>query len=105
MEIVKKTDGVTMTMAVIGRLDAITSEAFGAEAADVPAGMRCLVFDFARLEFISSAGTARSRERLQADEGPRRKREGRKRERDGVGGPEAVGPRRRAGSVLIEDNG
>lgn len=56
MEIEKKVDGENMTMAVVGRLDALTSEAFGAEVGGLPEAVKNLVFDFARLDFIASAG-------------------------------------------------
>jgi len=56
MEIEKRIDGGTMTMAVVGRLDAVTSEPFGAEVDGMPAEVKDLVFDYARLDFISSAG-------------------------------------------------
>jgi len=56
MEIKKTTDGETMTMAVSGRLDAVTSVPFDAEVAEIAAEVKNLVFDFAHLDFISSAG-------------------------------------------------
>jgi len=56
MEIIKTVESETMTMAVVGRLDAVTSLQFDAEVANVPAEVKRLVFDFARLDFVSSAG-------------------------------------------------
>lgn len=56
MEIGKTLDGDVMTMAVSGRLDAISSASFDGEVANVAAEVKTLVFDFAQLDFISSAG-------------------------------------------------
>ena len=56
MQITKTTENDTLTMAVEGRLDAMTSAAFDAEVTGIPAEVRNLVFDFATLDFISSAG-------------------------------------------------
>jgi len=43
-------------MAVVGRLDALTSPEFDAEVGAVAPEVRFLTFDFASLDFISSAG-------------------------------------------------
>jgi len=56
MEIKKTVAGEEMTMTVEGRLDAVTSVQFDAEVTGVPATVKSLVFDFALLDFISSAG-------------------------------------------------
>jgi len=56
MEINKTTDGETMTMTVSGRLDAVTSMQFDSEVAGVAETVKNLVFDFAALDFVSSAG-------------------------------------------------
>jgi len=56
MEIRKSVDGETVTMAVSGRLDALTSADFDAEVGKVDAAVKFLAFDFAALDFISSAG-------------------------------------------------
>jgi len=56
MEINKTVDGENLTMAVVGRLDAATSVQFDAEVAGVPEAVKSIAFDFARLDFISSAG-------------------------------------------------
>jgi len=56
MEIEKKIDGESMTMAVVGRLDALTSATFDAEVQMIPETVKFVTFDFARLDFISSAG-------------------------------------------------
>lgn len=56
MQITKTTENETMTMAVEGRLDAATSVSFDAEVTGVAETVKDLVFDFAKLDFISSAG-------------------------------------------------
>jgi len=56
MEITKTNDGENMTMVVGGRLDAVTSVQFDSEVSGVPETVKNLVFDFAQLDFISSAG-------------------------------------------------
>jgi len=56
MEIIRTTEGETMTMTVVGRLDAMTSMQFDSEVAGVAETVKKIVFDFARLDFISSAG-------------------------------------------------
>lgn len=55
MEIVKKTEGATLHMELIGRLDTNTSPAL-AESLGQESGYTDIVFDFAKLEYLSSAG-------------------------------------------------
>lgn len=57
MDITKKTDGNTVTLALAGRLDVVTCAQLSSELAAVfQSGAVNLVFDFSRLEYISSAG-------------------------------------------------
>jgi len=56
MNITKTIDGEKMTMAVVGRLDALTSADFDAEVGQIDAAVKFLTFDFSALDFISSAG-------------------------------------------------
>ena len=54
MQIEKTIDGEKLTLKVVGRLDTITSPDL--EAAVKLDGVKEVVFDFAELEYISSAG-------------------------------------------------
>lgn len=54
MEIKKTKEASTLKIAVIGRLDTITAPQL--ENALTLDGIECLIFDFAKLEYISSAG-------------------------------------------------
>lgn len=54
MEIEKKLEGTKLTLAPIGRVDTITSPEL--EAAVVLDGVEELIFDLARVDYISSAG-------------------------------------------------
>ena len=56
MDIIKNTDGSTLNVALIGRLDTITAPSLDKELKDSLAGITNLAFDFSRLEYISSAG-------------------------------------------------
>ena len=56
MEILKKKDGDTLEIAVIGPLDTITSPQFEDELTLLLDNVKHLVLDFAQLEYISSAG-------------------------------------------------
>lgn len=56
MTITKKTEGTALTLAVGGRLDTITSPELEAELNASLDGVTALTFDFAALEYISSAG-------------------------------------------------
>ena len=56
MKITKRQDGDILTIAVEGRLDTNTAPAFGSEVEGMIRGATKLVFDFDRLEYISSAG-------------------------------------------------
>lgn len=55
MEIQKQKNGSNLTLALSGRLDTVTSGSLEAEVKDL-AGVTDLVFDFADLQYISSAG-------------------------------------------------
>ncbi len=56
MNIEKKKDGSTLTIALEGRLDTTTAPAFEAEAkADID-GVENLIIDMGKLEYLSSAG-------------------------------------------------
>lgn len=55
MNIVKNKDGNILNLTVEGRLDTTTSPQLEAEGADL-SGVEELVFDFSKLEYISSAG-------------------------------------------------
>lgn len=56
MTITKKQDGSKLVIALEGRLDTTTSPALEAELKEALAGLTELVFDFEKLEYISSAG-------------------------------------------------
>ena len=56
MNIIKKQDGTTLTVALEGRLDTVTSPQLEDELRTAVNGVTELVFDFAGLEYISSAG-------------------------------------------------
>ena len=56
MEIIKTPEGSKLTVALTGRLDTTTSPALEAEMKSSLDGVTELVFDFAKLEYISSAG-------------------------------------------------
>ena len=56
MNIQKTVDGTALTVAVEGRLDTTTSLKLEEELRNSIAGVTRLVFDFEKLEYISSAG-------------------------------------------------
>ena len=56
MEIKKTQNGTELILAVSGRLDTNTSRQLEAELRGSVSGIASLVFDFAELEYISSAG-------------------------------------------------
>ena len=56
MEIVSKTEGNKVTMEITGWLDTQTSPQLGEELSKLDDSETSLVFDFAKLEYISSAG-------------------------------------------------
>ena len=56
MEIVRKTEGNKATMEITGWLDTQTSPQLGEELSKLDDSVTSLVFDFAKLEYISSAG-------------------------------------------------
>ena len=56
MEIVRKTEGNKITMEITGWLDTQTSPQLGEELSKLDDSVTSLVFDFAKLEYISSAG-------------------------------------------------
>lgn len=56
MEIVKKVDGNEVVIALVGRLDTTTAPQLEAELKTSLNDVTSLVFDFEKLEYISSAG-------------------------------------------------
>lgn len=56
MEIVSKTEGNKVIMEITGWLDTQTSPQLGEELSKLDDSVTSLVFDFAKLEYISSAG-------------------------------------------------
>ena len=56
MEIVSKTEENKVTMEITGWLDTQTSPQLGEELSKLNDSVTSLVFDFAKLEYISSAG-------------------------------------------------
>ena len=55
MEIVSKTEGNKVTMEITGWLDTQTSPQLGEELSKLDDSVTSLVFDFAKLAYISSA--------------------------------------------------
>lgn len=56
MDIVKNSNGTSLNIALIGRLDTITAPALDKELKESLPGVENLAFDFSKLEYISSAG-------------------------------------------------
>ena len=56
MQIVKTQQDATLTLALEGRLDTLTSSQLDAEIQGKLDGITSLVFDFTKLAYISSAG-------------------------------------------------
>ena len=56
MEIISKTDGTKTTMEIVGWLDTQTAPQLEEELSKLTDEITSLVFDFAKLEYISSAG-------------------------------------------------
>ena len=56
MTIEKKANGNELTLALTGRLDTITAPQLEAEVKENIDGVERLVFDFAALDYLSSAG-------------------------------------------------
>ena len=56
MEIISKTDGTKATMEIVGWLDTQTAPQLEEELSKLTDEITSLVFDFAKLEYISSAG-------------------------------------------------
>ena len=56
MTIEKKVNGNELTLALSGRLDTITAPQLETEVKENIDGVECLVFDFAALDYLSSAG-------------------------------------------------
>lgn len=56
MTINKKVEGTELTLAVEGRLDTVTAPELEAALKSSLDGIKELVFDFAALEYVSSAG-------------------------------------------------
>jgi anti-sigma B factor antagonist len=56
MQITKKVENDKLTIAVEGRIDTMTAPKLDAELQGSLAGIKTLVFDFAKLAYISSAG-------------------------------------------------
>ncbi|MCQ2486073.1 MAG: STAS domain-containing protein [Clostridia bacterium] len=56
MEIIKNQNGTSLEIAIEGRLDTMTAPEFEAEISNAISGITSLVLDFAKLEYVSSAG-------------------------------------------------
>lgn len=56
MTITKNQNGANLTFALEGRLDTTTAPALEEEVKQIPADVTDVVMDFAKLEYISSAG-------------------------------------------------
>ena len=56
MEIIKKSEGNKLTIALVGRLDTTTAPELEAEIKSSLDGMTEFVLDFGALEYVSSAG-------------------------------------------------
>ncbi|MBE5905551.1 MAG: STAS domain-containing protein [Lachnospiraceae bacterium] len=56
MNIEKKSEGTKLTVGLIGRLDTTTAPQLEEEVKEAIDGVEELVFDIAKLEYISSAG-------------------------------------------------
>lgn len=56
MKIVKKVNGNEVTLALEGRLDTSTAPELESALSDVPSSVKKLILDFAKLEYVSSAG-------------------------------------------------
>ncbi|MBR2835765.1 MAG: STAS domain-containing protein [Coriobacteriales bacterium] len=56
LEIRKKQDGDTLNVALIGRLDTVTSPQLEGELRVAVNDVKTLIFDLADLEYVSSAG-------------------------------------------------
>ena len=56
MNIIKNLENEILTVALEGRLDTLTAPLLDAELQNSLQGVKSLVFDFAKLEYISSAG-------------------------------------------------
>lgn len=59
MNIQKIIAGTTLTVNLEGRLDTTTAPKLEEELRDSVGGLTCLVLDFEKLEYISSAGRVR----------------------------------------------
>ena len=56
MEIIKNANAEELTVTLVGRLDTTTAPELEAELKDSLTGIKKLVFDIEKLEYISSAG-------------------------------------------------
>ena len=56
MEIIKNVNAEELTVTLVGRLDTTTAPDLEAELKDALTGIKKLVFDIEKLEYISSAG-------------------------------------------------
>lgn len=56
MEIKKDKNGATLTVSLIGRLDAVTSPELDKDLKSSLEGVKELIFDLAQLDYIASAG-------------------------------------------------
>lgn len=56
MTINKNAEGSTLTISIEGRLDTMTSPQLEAELKQSIDGVQKLIFDFSRVEYVSSAG-------------------------------------------------
>ena len=56
MNIIKQSNGDNLVLVLEGRLDTMTAPSLEAELKHAVSGIKELIFDFAKLEYISSAG-------------------------------------------------
>lgn len=56
MEIIKNQNGNSLTISIEGRLDTMTAPTFESEISNSLGSVNSLVLDFAKLEYVSSAG-------------------------------------------------
>ncbi len=56
MELTKLKEGTTLTIALEGRLDTVTAEDLDKELKESLDGIKELIFDFEKLDYITSAG-------------------------------------------------
>ena len=56
MNIIKTQEGTALTVALEGRLDTVTASQLEGELRSAVSGVKELVFDFEKLDYVSSAG-------------------------------------------------